>query len=203
MDRAGDGEPVLELLVGDRVPADDVRAGLVHRVLPAAQHVGEHGRAAAGPTGKPTMFMAVIGSPPIANTSESALVAATRPKSYGSSTIGAKKSSVCTSASSGESWKTPASSKVSRPTRMRGSVRRSSGASAAAEIAGAHLGGAARAARELRQADDVLRRRGGHAASPAAQPALATHSISTRTPRGRPATATVERAGREPPMCFA
>src|ERR1019366_1388590 len=74
------------------------------------------------------MFIAVIGSPPIAKTSESAFVAATRPKSYGSSTIGAKKSSVCTSASSGESWYTPASSNVSRPTRIRGSARRSRGA---------------------------------------------------------------------------
>src|SRR5262249_11226600 len=62
------------------------------------------------------------------------------------------------------------------------------------------LGCAARAARELGEADDLVLRRGGHRAD---QPTLATHSISTRTPRGSAATATVERAGRDPPMCLA
>src|SRR3954471_19215844 len=45
-----------------------------------------------------------------------------RPNSYGSSTIGAKKSTVWTSARSSRSTKTPASSKVSRPTRTRRSA---------------------------------------------------------------------------------
>ena len=49
-----------------RVPADDDRAGLVHLVLPAAQNLGEHRRSGAFPTGNPTMFSAVSGSPPIA-----------------------------------------------------------------------------------------------------------------------------------------
>ena len=49
-----------------RVAADDERAGLVHLVLPAAQDLGEHRRSAACPTGKPTMFSAVSGSPPMA-----------------------------------------------------------------------------------------------------------------------------------------
>src|SRR3954451_10657386 len=56
--------------------------------------------------------------------SESAFVAAIRPKAYGSSTIGVKKSAVCTMASSGVSCTTPASSAVSAPTRTRGSVGR-------------------------------------------------------------------------------
>src|SRR6516165_5793345 len=43
------------------------------------------------------------------------------PKVYGSSTIGVKKSTVCTKASSGESLYTPASSAVSNPTRTFGS----------------------------------------------------------------------------------
>src|ERR1700692_1484137 len=54
--------------------------------------------------------------------SESALVAAIRPKSYGSSTIGVKKSNVCTSAMSGLSKKTPASSLLPYPTSTRASV---------------------------------------------------------------------------------
>jgi hypothetical protein len=50
--------------------------------------------------GMPTSASAMIGVPPIAYTSEMALVAAMRPKSYGSSTIGMKKSVVATSACS-------------------------------------------------------------------------------------------------------
>ena len=66
MRAAGDRQAELELLVDDRVAADDERARLVHLVLPAAQDLGEHVDAAACPTGKPTMFSAVSGSPPIA-----------------------------------------------------------------------------------------------------------------------------------------
>src|ERR1041385_3388537 len=56
--------------------------------------------------------------------SDSALVAATRPNAYGSSTIGVKKSTVCTIARSALSWTTPASSAVSAATSTRGSVGR-------------------------------------------------------------------------------
>ena len=48
------------------------------------------------------MFSAVTGVPPIAYTSLSAFAAAMRPKSYGSSTTGVKKSTVWTSARSAE-----------------------------------------------------------------------------------------------------
>src|SRR5687767_9996015 len=68
--------------------------------------------------------------------SESALTAAMRPKVYGSSTIGAKKSTVCTSARSSDTRKTPASSNVSRPTSRRGSSRRGRGARARARSPG-------------------------------------------------------------------
>ena len=51
-------------------------------------------------SGKATRFSAVIGRPPMAYTSLSALAAAMRPKSNGSSTIGVKKSTVWTSARS-------------------------------------------------------------------------------------------------------
>src|SRR3954466_437972 len=54
--------------------------------------------------------------------SESALVAAMRPNAYGSSTIGVKKSAVCTIASSSVSLTTPASSAVPAATSTRGSV---------------------------------------------------------------------------------
>ena len=66
MHSTGHRESVLQLLVDDRVPADDHRTGLVHLVLTAAEDLGEHGRSEACPTGKPTMFSAVSGSPPIA-----------------------------------------------------------------------------------------------------------------------------------------
>src|SRR4051795_7393426 len=56
----------------------------------------------------------------------SALVAAIRPKAYGSSTIGVKKSTVWTIASSSLSRTTPASSAVSAATSTRGSVGRGS-----------------------------------------------------------------------------
>src|SRR3954451_1458205 len=51
-----------------------------------------------------------------------AFVAAIRPKAYGSSTIGVKKSAVCTIARSGVSCTTPASSAVSVATSTRGPV---------------------------------------------------------------------------------
>src|SRR3990172_9924012 len=54
--------------------------------------------------------------------SDSALAAAIRPKSYGSYTIGGKKSTVLTSARSGAIRYTPASSPVFSPTRRFGST---------------------------------------------------------------------------------
>ncbi|MND00278.1 hypothetical protein D3C83_188320 [compost metagenome] len=50
--------------------------------------------------GKPRIESASTGFAPIAYTSESAFAAAIAPKSYGSSTIGVKKSSVATTARS-------------------------------------------------------------------------------------------------------
>ena len=52
----------------------------------------------------------------------SALVAAMRPNAYGSSTIGVKKSTVCTIARSSLRRTTPASSEVAVPTSTRGSA---------------------------------------------------------------------------------
>ena len=62
------------------------------------------------------MLTANTTRPPIAKTSLHALAAAMAPKSEGSSTSGGKKSVVLTSASSGVSWYTAASSKGARPT---------------------------------------------------------------------------------------
>jgi hypothetical protein len=65
--------------------------------------------------GQPTMFITVSGRPPIANTSDSEFAAAMRPNQRGSSQIGGKKSSVCTSARSRSRRKMPASSKPRLP----------------------------------------------------------------------------------------
>ena len=54
--------------------------------------------------GMPTRASAMMGLPPMAYTSEMALVAAMRPKSNGSSTMGMKKSVVAISACSSLSW---------------------------------------------------------------------------------------------------
>ena len=71
--------------------------------------------------GNARMFRHATGRPPMANTSDSALAAATAPNSYGSSTTGVKKSSVSTAALSSSTWYTAASSAVSNPSRMFGS----------------------------------------------------------------------------------
>src|SRR6267378_1234966 len=75
-------------------------------------------------SGKPTMDSAETGLPPMAYTSLSEFAAAICPNVNGSSTIGVKKSTVCTSAISGLSRYTPASSLVSKPTSTFGSVGR-------------------------------------------------------------------------------
>src|SRR5213078_16316 len=62
--------------------------------------------------GKPMMFRAVNGRPPMAKTSESELAAAIWPYENGSSTIGVKKSTVCTRARCRSRRYTPASSNV-------------------------------------------------------------------------------------------
>src|SRR5439155_17062602 len=62
--------------------------------------------------GKPMMLSAVNGRPPIAKMSESELAAAIWPYENGSSTIGVKKSTVCTSARWRSRRYTPASSNV-------------------------------------------------------------------------------------------
>src|SRR6267154_1325417 len=75
-------------------------------------------------SGNPTIDSAETGFPPMAYTSLSEFAAAICPKVYGSSTIGVKKSTVCTIAISGPSKYTPASSLVSKPTSTFGSVGR-------------------------------------------------------------------------------
>jgi hypothetical protein len=60
----------------------------------------------------------------MAYTSLSALAAAIAPKVYGSSTMGVKKSTVCTRASSAVSLYTPASSAVSNPINTFSSAQR-------------------------------------------------------------------------------
>src|SRR5215475_698889 len=62
--------------------------------------------------GKPMMLSAVKGRPPMAKMSESELAAAICPYENGSSTIGVKKSTVCTSARCRSNRYTPASSNV-------------------------------------------------------------------------------------------
>src|ERR1041385_934787 len=62
--------------------------------------------------GNPTIFRAVNGRPPMAKMSESELAAAICPYENGSSTIGVKKSTVCTRARCRSRRYTPASSKV-------------------------------------------------------------------------------------------
>ena len=66
----------------------------------------------------------MMGVPPMAYTSLIALVAAMRPKSYGSSTMGMKKSVVAISAWFSLSKYTAASSAVSMPTSSSGGIGR-------------------------------------------------------------------------------
>src|SRR6266699_1553060 len=66
--------------------------------------------------GNPTMLSAVNGRPPMAKMSESEFAAAICPYENGSSTIGVKKSTVCTRARCRSRRYTPASSRVSELT---------------------------------------------------------------------------------------
>ena len=68
-------------------------------------------------SGMPRIASAKIGLPPMAYTSDSALAAAMRPKSRGSSTIGIKKSVVAITQLSLSISQTAASSPVSVPTK--------------------------------------------------------------------------------------
>src|ERR687890_290249 len=80
------------------------------RSTSAASSIGSTSR------GQPNRFTATSGVPPIAYTSDSALAAAIRPQSYGSSTTGVKKSVVDTSVLPPGIRTTAASSPASRPT---------------------------------------------------------------------------------------
>ena len=72
--------------------------------------------------GMPTKARAMMGVPPMAYTSLKALVAAMRPKSTGSSTMGMKKSVVAIKAWCSLSWYTAASSDVAMPTKISGGM---------------------------------------------------------------------------------
>ena len=115
---------------------------------------------------------------------DSALVAAMRPNAYGSSTIGVKKSTVCTSARSSLSRTTPASSAVSVATSTRGSVGSGSAGDDRPQVGGGQLAAAAGAVGEGGQGGRHLppmmpgrarvhrragRRRGGGAQRPGAR----------------------------------
>ena len=80
-------------------------------------------------------------------------MAAIRPNAYGSSTIGVKKSTVCTIASSSVSWTTPASSAVSAATSTRGSVGRGQSGDDRAQVGGRELAAAAGAVGEGGEGD--------------------------------------------------
>ncbi len=106
-------------------------------------------------SGMPTIASAKIGFPPIAYTSESALVAAMRPKSYGSSTMGVKKSVVATIACSSFRRYTAASSLDSMPTsRSFGSPRIGVLREDLGKNRGRDLAAAAASVGKLRQADE-------------------------------------------------
>ena len=92
------GQAVDRLVRLDGVPAHDVDPGLLRLVGPAAQDVAEDARLQRRVGEADDVQRASTGRPPIAYTSLSAFAAATRPKSYGSSTMGVKKSVVSTSA---------------------------------------------------------------------------------------------------------
>ena len=136
-------------------------------------------------SGKATRFSAVSGAPPIAYTSESALAAAMRPKSYGSSTIGVKKSTVCTSARSSRSRYTAASSPVAEPTSRRGSSLGRSAAHDRQQRRGRELASATGPVRESAQRD---RRHSAHPSAGAAR----------RPRRGRRAARARARTRRSP-----
>ncbi len=68
------------------------------------------------------------------------------------------------------------------------------------QVTRTHLGRSTRAARELGQAEDVLARVRHIHRCRRLYLTIATASISTSTPRGRPATCTVDRAGRASPI---
>src|SRR3954454_19264987 len=93
---------------------------------PPPRRISRRTSAPSDSSGNATRFSADSGSPPMAQTSERAFVAAIRPNRYGSSTIGVKKSTVVTSARSSRTRTTPASSAPAAPTSTRGSLGRGS-----------------------------------------------------------------------------
>src|SRR5208337_1758329 len=89
--------------------------------------------------GNPTIESADTGRPPIAYTSLSELAPAICPNVNGSSAIGVKKSTVCTSANPSPSRYTPASSLVLNPTSTFGSVGSGRRRSIASSVPGLSL----------------------------------------------------------------
>ena len=81
-------------------PANSIPAWLQANFAPSRTLAANSG--ASFSTGQLNMALANSGLPPIAYTSEMALVAAMRPKSKASSTIGVKKSTVLISARSSD-----------------------------------------------------------------------------------------------------
>src|SRR2546425_9238886 len=92
----------------------------------------------------------------MAYTSEKAFAAAMRPKSYASSTMGVKKSTVATIARSAERRNTAASSRVAASTRIRGSVAAGTWRKTCANSAGAGLHAPPAPGAEGGQPDGVL-----------------------------------------------
>src|SRR5947209_11744793 len=90
-------------------------------------------------SGKQTIASALSGLPPMAYTSLRELTAAIWPKVKGSSTIGVKKSTVCTNACSAEILYTPASSALSKPTSTFSSCCRANFPSTESSTAGLSL----------------------------------------------------------------
>ena len=114
MDRAGDGVAELDFVVGHAVAAQDGAAGLAHLLRAALEDLLAGRRDRPWP-GTPESKARRSAARPWRRRRSSALAAAMAPKVYGSSTMGVKKSTVCTRASSAVSLYTPASSAVSNP----------------------------------------------------------------------------------------
>ena len=101
-------------------PASSIPAREHTNLAPSSTLAASSG--ASFSTGQLKIALANRGLPPMAYTSEMALVAAMRPKSNGSSTMGVKKSTVLITAISSDTWYTAASSLLELPTSNRGSA---------------------------------------------------------------------------------
>src|SRR5271167_4786785 len=101
MNGSGHGVAELDLFIANTVSADDGATGLDHLRQAAGKHLFEHLDLTA--LGEAHQREGADRLAAIAYTSLNALVAAIWPKTCGSSTMGVKKSTVCTNASSGVS----------------------------------------------------------------------------------------------------